>query len=66
MLKVLCMNEEMKKHEKILRRDVGSKSFLSFRNKIVRKKQSLTPATAWARHTDRECCSRPESFFSYQ
>lgn len=49
------MNEEMKKHEKILRGDVGSKSCLSFRNKIVREKQSLIPVTTWARDTDREC-----------
>lgn len=66
MLKVLCMDEKIKKHEKVFRSDVGSKSCLSFRNKTARKKQPLTPATAWARDTDRERCSRAETFFSYQ
>lgn len=60
-LKVLCMNEEIKKHGKILRGDVGSKSCLSLRNKIERKEQPLMPAREWARDTDRAA-----SFFSYQ
>lgn len=58
MPKVICMNEVMKKREKMLSDDVGSKSCPSFSNKIVRKNKPLTPATTWARDTDWECCSR--------